>query len=457
MAYPRLHPGTTRHNDAEDREWITAHAHPLSGGPNDHDPLLEQIGDASLVLIGEGTHGTEEFYRERVAITRRLIEERGFSAVAVEADWPDAFRVNRYVRNHSDDRTPVEALDNFNRFPQWMWRNTIVRDFVGWLREYNDAHQAQQVGFYGLDLYSLHASIQSVITYLDKVDPIAADRARERYSCFEHFGEDSQAYGIATSLGAQDTCEDEVVEQLMEFHARAGELAIRNGEIAGDEFFSAQQNARLAMNAEAYYRAMFHGRVSSWNLRDTHMAETLDALIDHLSHHSGTPAKVVVWAHNSHLGDARATEMGDNGEVNLGQLARERHPGKVFLIGQSTFDGRVTAASNWHESPSRKRIRPGLPGSYEALFHSIEHGNFMLPLRGSGDRLRSDRLQRAIGVIYRPETERLSHYFNARVADQFDAVLHFDRTRALVPLEPTREWHSGDAPETWPYGDEPLP
>jgi erythromycin esterase-like protein len=435
---------------------ITSHAQPLSGEAGNYDRLLEEIGDARLVLIGEASHGTEEFYRERATITRRLIEERGFGAIAAEADWPDAFRINRFVRNTSDDRTPLDALDDFGRFPHWMWRNTVVHDFIGWLRDYNDAHPDHKAGFYGLDLYSLNTSVRAVIEYLDKVDPAAADRARQRYSCFEHFGQDSQAYGMATSLGTAEPCEEDVVAQLVELHVRAAELAMRDGQVAEDEFFSAQQNARLAKNAEAYYRFMFRGRVSSWNLRDTHMAETLDALIDHLTQSNGAPAKIVVWAHNSHLGDARATEMGDAGELNLGQLARERHPNDVFLIGQTTHEGTVTAASDWDQPAERKHVRPGLPGSYEALFHEFPYDAFLLSMREAGSMLRSDRLERAIGVIYRPETERLSHYFGARLADQFDAVIHWDHTTALTPLEPTEVWDRGEAPETYPYGDEPL-
>ncbi len=243
----------------------------------------------------------------------------------------------------------------------------------------------------------------------------------------------------------------------MEFQVRAAELAMRDGQVAEDEFFSAQQNARLAKNAEAYYRSMFRGRVSSWNLRDTHMAETLDALIDHLTQRTSAPAKIVVWAHNSHLGDARATEMGDAGELNLGQLARERHPNEVFLIGQTTHEGTVTAARDWDQPAERKRVRPGLPGSYEALFHEFPYDAFLLSMRDAGGMLRTDRLERAIGVIYRPETERLSHYFGARLADQFDAVIHWDSTTALTPLEPAEQWDRGEAPETFPYGDEPLP
>lgn len=440
-------------------EAIRRQAHPLTGHPGDYDSLLDRIGDARLVLIGEATHGSEEFYRERAVITRRLIEERGFHAAAVEADWPDAFRVNRYVRGGSDDQTPEDALTDFQRFPQWMWRNTVVEEFIGWLHHHNNqqANAMHRAGFYGIDLYSLSASIRAVIDYLDKVDPEAAARARDRYGCFDHFADDVQAYGYAASLGVAELCEDEVVNQLMELQRRASDLAMSDGQAATDEFFSAEQNARLAKNAEAYYRSMFRGRVSSWNLRDTHMADTLDALIHHLGQRNGVPARIVVWAHNSHLGDARATQMGDAGEVNLGQLARERHGKDAFLIGQTTRHGTVTAATGWDGPAERKQVRPGLAGSYEALFHEVGHDAFLLPLLDGDTRLRSPRLERAIGVIYRPETERLSHYFEARLAEQFDVVIHHDETTALQPLERTARWERGEVPQTYPFAGEPLP
>lgn len=427
----------------------------LTGRLADLDPLLDEIGDSRLVLIGEGSHGTEDFYRTRADITRRLIEERGFAAVAAEADWPDAFRINRYVRNVSDDADAHASLGSFRRFPQWMWRNSVIRDFVRWLRDYNDAHPARQAGFYGLDLYSLHESMHAVIAYLDAVDPDAADRARERYSCFDHFGPDAQSYGLATSYGTAEPCEDAVVEQLVELHTNAARLAMQDGKAAEDEFFSAKQNARLAKNAEEYYRSMFRGRVSSWNLRDLHMGETMDALLDYLTTRNGRPAKIVVWAHNSHLGDARATEMGEDGELNLGQLARTRHGNAAFLIGQTTYDGTVIAASDWDQPAQRKTVRPGLTGSYEGLFHDIEPEHFLLSLRQHGDAVPTRQLERAIGVIYRPETERISHYFEAELARQFDAVLHHDRSSALTPLDPIPEGARDEAPETFPTGDVP--
>ena len=430
-------------------------ARPLTGADADYDPLLELIGDARFVLLGEASHGTYEFYRERAEITKRLIREKGFTAVAVEADWPDTYRVYQYVRGRSGDADADAALSGFKRFPTWMWRNTVVRDFVEWLRAHNEGLAAgtPRVGFYGLDLYSLSASIESVITYLDKIDPAAAQRARERYGCFQFFGHDTESYGYATSFGVAEPCEDEVVGQLVELQRRAAEYAQRDGRVAEDEFFSAEQNARLAKNAEAYYRAMFRGRNESWNLRDRHMAETLDALVGHLER-QGEPARVVLWAHNSHLGDARATEMGQGGEVNVGQLVRERYGCEAVLVGFSTYTGTVTAAADWGGAAERKRVRPGLPDSYETLFHEVGRPGFLLSLRDGPavPGLRKARLERAIGVIYRPETERYSHYFYARLPEQFDAILHFDETRAVEPLERSAGWESGEVPETFPSG-----
>jgi len=435
-----------------DQRILTAIRHsalPLRGETTDFDPLLKAVGDARFVLIGEASHGTHEFYRLRAQITKRLIAEKGFTAVAVEADWPDAYRVNQYVRFESQDEDAIDALAGFQRFPAWMWRNADVLDFIGWLRNYNEHRHSQRVGFYGLDLYSLHASIRAVLDFLDKVDPDAARRARYRYSCFENFGEDTQAYGYAASFGLSKSCENEAIGQWMEMRSRAGDLARRDGRVARDAFFFAEQNARLVKNAEEYYRAMFHERVSSWNLRDSHMAETLDAL----THHLGPKSKIVVWAHNSHLGDARATEMGQRGELNLGQLVRQSYGKDAVLVGFTTYHGTVTAASGWDGPAERKHVRPALPGSYEALFHETGIPNFLLLLGGMEETvslLREPRLERAIGVIYLPRSERASHYFHAQLTDQFDVILHFDETRAVEPLERTATWEAGEVPETYP-------
>ncbi len=432
---------------------IRVAAHPLVGAPHDFDPLLRLIGDARFVLIGEASHGTHEFYRIRAEITKRLIREKGFTSVAVEADWPDAYRVNWYVQGRGTDEDAEEALEGFRRFPQWMWRNADVLDFVGWLRAHNDGlSEAQRVGFYGLDLYSLHASMEAVLRYLAIVDPEAAQRARIRYGCFDHFGGDPQAYGYGTGLGLAPSCEAAVVHQLAELRRSAADYARRDGRVAADDLFFAEQNARLVKNAERYYRAMFGSRLASWNLRDHHMCETLDALVDfHAAH--GRREKVVVWAHNSHLGDARASEMAAGGEVNVGQLVRQRYGGEARLVGFLTHEGTVTAASDWDEPAQRKVVRPGLPGSYEALLHQTGIPNLLLDLTTPGPMmtgLMPPRLERAIGVIYRPETERASHYFHAVLPQQFDAVLYYDHTRAVEPLERTGLWERGEVAETFP-------
>lgn len=435
---------------------IISCAHRLSGKKDEYDSLLEFIGDARIVLLGEASHGTHEFYRERAQITQRLISEHHFCAVAVEADWPDAYRVNRYICNKSDDSNADEALSGFKRFPTWMWRNAEVVEFVNWLRTYNDSLPDSNIGFYGLDLYSLFTSIEEVLRYLDLVDPTAARHARSRYACFDHYHRDTQEYGYAVGIfGMSPSCEDAVVEQLLELIKLAGNYLHHDGAEATDAFFYAQQNARLIVNAEEYYRTMFNRRVSSWNLRDQHMADTLMNLDNHLSNRLSTPPKIVVWAHNSHLGDARATERARRGELNVGQLVRQSYKEEAVLIGFTTYHGTVTAASDWGASEHRKRVRPALPGSVEELFHRTGIARFMLPLRGRNEAsiaLSQDYLERAIGVIYMPETERQSHYFYAKLANQFDAVLHFDETHAVKPLDVTEQWEAGEAPETYPVG-----
>ncbi|HWP10869.1 MAG TPA: erythromycin esterase family protein, partial [Ramlibacter sp.] len=338
----------------------------------------------------------------------------------------------------------------------WMWRNHEVRDFVEWLRDYNTGRGREtQVGFYGIDLYGLFTSIQAVLAYLDRTDREAARKARASYACFDHAREDSQAYGYSAGFGLTASCEDEVVQQLREMNRRAAQVSQAPG-LERDAAFYAQQNARLVRNAEEYYRNMFRGRVSSWNLRDSHMVETLQALERHLAVDRGMPPRIAVWAHNSHLGDASATEMGNIGEWNVGQLVRDRYGDDAVLVGLSTHHGWVTAASEWDEPPQRRQVRDGLAGSWEDIFHETGAGRLLLLLRGN-QALRSliaqpRRLQRAIGVIYRPGTERQSHYFYTRLADQFDAMIHLDETHALEPLDKVAAWNTGEPPETYPSG-----
>jgi len=446
-------------------ELLASAAIDAPGGVPPRDVLEDLIGDARVVLIGESSHGTHEFYNARAEITKWLIAEKGFNAVAAEADWPDAYRVNRYVRgldSMSDgaDESAEQALRGFERFPAWMWRNTVVRDFVDWLRWHNGrctADGRRQTGFYGLDLYSLHRSMQEVVGYLDSVDPDAAKRARARYACFDHStGDDGQAYGHAAAFGAGPSCERQAVEQLVDMQRNAIHYLRQDGDLAQDQLFYARQNAVTVRNAEAYYRAMFAGRVTSWNMRDKHMAETLAALIDHLDRAGGPePARIVVWAHNSHVGDARATEVAADGQLTIGQLARERYGEDCRLIGFSTYSGTVTAASNWGRDAERKVVRPALPGSIEELLHETGKGEFFVQMHDGSPAaaaLEVVRLGRAIGVIYLPRTERQSHYFHVRPSDQFDAMIHIDTTRALEPLEPTSVWIAGQNPETYPSG-----
>jgi erythromycin esterase-like protein len=431
-------------------------AHPLAGSDADWNPLLSAVGDARFVLIGEATHGTHEFYRTRADITRLLIEQKGFNAVVAEADWPDAWRVNRFVRGFDDDPDADAALSGFKRFPQWMWRNHDALDFVKWLRQRNEhiIRGRERAGFYGMDLYSLHGSIQAVLQYLEKVDPAAAQRARFRYGCFEDFGEDPQAYGYAAAFDVEQSCQDDVIRQLVDLRRKASEYAHRDGRVAEDEYFYAEQNARLVANAERYYRSMFEGQTVSWNLRDQHMVETLGALADYLQQHVGD-TKVAVWAHNSHLGDARATDSAEHGQLNVGQLVREKWGKQAFSVGFTTHEGTVTAATDWDGPAERKRVRPSMEKSYERVFHDAGIGNFVLTLGEHNPArapLMKERLERAIGVIYRPETERVSHYFYARLPDQFDAVIHYDMTRAVEPLEREATWVPGELEETYPTG-----
>jgi erythromycin esterase-like protein len=446
-------------DDAGTRELIRAGALALSGGERDHDALLALAAGTRLVLIGEASHGTHEFYRERALITRRLIAEQGFRAVAIEGDWPDAYRVNRYVHGRGDDASAEDALSGFRRFPTWMWRNTVVTDFIEWLRDFNQTRPPEErAGVYGLDLYNLHGSMSAVLQYLAATDPAAAQRARERYGCFDRFGSvDSQVYGLMTGVGTAKTCEREVIAMLVDlrrqaataWHGGSGQAA-ENGERA----FDAEQNARLVMNAEAYYRSMYLSEVSSWNLRDRHMMETLNQVEQHLARGGAERPKIAVWAHNAHVGDARATSLVRRGELNLGQLVRERHGTQALLVGFSTHEGSVTAASDWDGPAERKLLGSAVPGSHEALMHEVGVEHFMLPLSGSpalAQALRAPRLQRAIGVVYRPEMERQSHFVEARLTGQFDVLIHIDSTRAVEPLERNAEWNA-EVPETYPAG-----
>jgi erythromycin esterase-like protein len=405
-------------------------------------PFFDAFGEAQVVLLGEASHGTSEFYAARAAITRHLIEQHGFTIVAVEADWPDANSIDRHVRQR-----PGGAYDNntFARFPTWMWRNQDVARFVSWLREHNSALLAdQRVEFRGLDVYSLSSSVGAVLDYLKQVDPNEAARARRRYGCLTPWQAEPAWYGHAVLTGQHDPCEDKVVEQLSELLNHQVDYAT-NG---GDDFFDAAQNARVVRAAEQYYRIMYRGHNDSWNLRDQHMFDTLQALLDH----RGPQAKAVVWAHNSHIGNAAATEMGWQGQYNIGQLAKAAWKDRAIAIGFGTDHGTVAAADDWDEPMQIKTVLPSRPDSYERVFRHTGVPRSLLDLREHGQArsaLQTPRLERAIGVIYRPETERQSHYFKAVLPDQFDGFVWFEQTRAVTPL-PTNIPYG--TPETFPFG-----
>ena len=415
-------------------ETIRSAAIRLDGSLRDYDALLEDIGERPLVLLGEATHGTREFYRMRAQITQRLVAERKFNAVAVEADWPDAYRLNRFVRGDGDDMDARSAFGDFQRFPHWMWRNREVLEFVEWLRGYNAVRSPEsRVGFYGLDMYSLYRSAEAVIAYLDRVDYEQAGLARRYYAALDHV-RDPQRYGYEAAAGLRPDCRDGVRRQLIELVRRAPEYAALDGRAAADAQFFAERNADIVVSAEAYYRAMFGPRHESWNLRDEHMTRTLFALRRHLRSCS-EGERIVVWAHNSHLGDARATEMGQAGERNIGQLVRESAAAQAYLVGFTTCAGTVMAAREWDEPGERRTIVPAREDSYEGLFARTRLDRFYLPLRDDASQfLNHPMLERAIGVLYRPESEYASHYFLAALASQFDAVFHLDETEAVEPF-----------------------
>lgn len=433
--------------------WIQQHSHHLTGSANDWDPLMERAARSDIILLGEATHGTHEFYAQRAQLTKQLIEKAGAKAIAIEGDWPDSYRVNRYVRGEENDLAAEESLRGFRRFPTWMWRNSDVLDLVSWMRDHNDAQRvpSHKVGFYGLDLYSLYSSIHAIIAYLETADPQAASRAKEHYSCFEPWQDQSQAYGRSVTLGVSEPCRREAVAQLVEIRRSVGEHLLGDGFVKEDQYIGLEENAKAVVDAEEYYRSMFTDPSGSWNLRDRHMAETMDHLLAHLKRHD-PQAKLVVWAHNSHVGDSRATDMGQRGEMTLGRYARERHGGRAMLVGFSTYNGTVTAASDWDMPPRRREVRPALEGSMEDLLHQADIPSLML-LTGQNGRngwLSKTQLQRAIGVVYRPETERQSHYLHAVPEHQFDVIVHTDQTRAVEPLERSGEWLEGEPPETYP-------
>jgi erythromycin esterase-like protein len=457
------------------RETISKNLHPvrLNDNASSYDALIDAVGDAQIVLIGEASHGTHEFYEERAQISQRLIAEKGFTCVCVESDWPDAYRVNRYLHGIlTKDKSVEEALSSYLRFPRWMWRNTVVVDFLGWACKFNSGRPLpQKVSFLGMDLYSLYTSAYEVIKYLDEVDPEAAKRARQRYSAFLAFGEDTQSYGYSASMGLTKSAEDGCLKVLKDMLNHSRDYLKPDGYIAKDELFYNTQNAVVVADAEKYYRTMFSKRDISWNLRDEHMVNTLLATLKHQREFGDPNAKIIVWAHNSHLGDARATEMSERGELNVGQLVRERFGNdNSYSIGFSTHTGTVTAADGWDQAPKKKKVVPSMPDSVENVLHDVarsskapNHYLIFNKVQSDGKRavdpqlnklLSRPLLGRAIGVIYKPATERWSHYGYAKASEQYDALIHIDHTKALQPLDTTFDPMMEDetVPETFPEG-----
>ena len=410
------------------------------------DKLLERIGDSSVVLLGEASHGTAEFYQMRARITQELIEKKGFTIVAAEADWPDAAHLDHYI--HGTEPDPLMEGKPFSRFPTWMWANHSVLEFSHWLKAYNEKMDSpdNQVGFYGLDLYSLFSSIEAVLSYLEKVDPETAEVARVRYGCLMPWASDPSMYGQVAITRQYRECEDDVLAALQDLLHKRMEYSMADGE----QFFNAEQNARLVTNAERYYRTMYYAESNSWNQRDQHMFDTLQSVLEF----RGPQSKAVIWEHNSHVGDARATEMSARGELNVGQLARQTYGDDAYIIGFGTDHGTVAAASEWGGPMEIKQVKPAHIDSYERVCHEVHSDNFLLPLRKplqqlTREKLLTERLERAIGVIYRPETELQSHYFYASLPNQFDEYIWFDETRAVEPL--TKETMKG-MPDTYPFG-----
>ena len=421
---------------------------------SDLDPLIDRIGDARYVLLGEASHGTSEYYTWRAELSKRLIREKGFSFVAVEGDWPDCYRVNRYAKSYpSSGATAREVLHAFDRWPTWMWANEEIVDLVEWLRRYNDQRRLSEdrrVGFYGLDVYSLWDSMRAVVDYLEHIDPQLAANAKRAYRCFEPYGEDEQEYARATYL-VPTSCEDEAVSVLRTLRSRAPEYA-QDGREA---FFNAEQNAFVAKNAELYYRTMVRAGSASWNVRDHHMVDTLDRLMAH--HQQFNPdAKAIVWEHNTHIGDARFTNMASAGMVNVGQLVRQAHDEDgVVLVGFGSHHGTVIAGEEWGAPMRRMSVPDARDGSWEDVMHQAlsDHQRAALLLfdgtvDGGVAALDEPIAHRAIGVVYEPDHERWGNYVPTVVPGRYDAFIFIDETRALSPLHlPVKV---GEVPETFP-------
>jgi len=411
-------------------------AYPLSNDPKSYYPLLDRIADAHFVLLGEATHGTSQFYTARAQITSLLIKEKRFNVIAIEADFPEVQPINQFLKSNQIRNSAAESLDGFRRFPVWMWKNKEMLSFIEQLKSINlQKSPESKVAFYGLDLYSMYLSIEAVISYLDKVDPDAAAMARKRYACFYRYGNDDDSYGQAMNY-VKENCQKQVIEQLLELQKKRNEYLQKNNLQGNEELFYAEQNAKVAKDAEQYYREMFSRRAKTWNLRDLHMADMVEEVSNHIKKINGS-AKIVVWAHNSHVGNALATEFSESEELSLGQLVLYRHWGDCYLVGFTTYNGTVAAASQWGAKVEKKTLNPAIDGSYEELFHNTDIKTFLLDfndLPSDLEAFKQNHLERSVGVVYTPESERVSHYFNARMADQFHAVIHIDSTSAVEPL-----------------------
>jgi len=422
----------------------------VTGNSSDYDQILAAVGEAQVVMIGEASHGTHEFYDTRAEITKRLIKEKGFNMVAVEGDWPDVYRVNRYVCSESKDKSVQEALSDFNRFPTWMWRNTVVKEFTDWLKQHNDSLEFnQKARFYGLDLYSMFTSADEVVKFLEKVDPKAAGAAREKYGTLDMYRGDEFQYARDVAFGLEPSREKEVVDMLCHMLRKGGEyIKAKGGFLGGDELFYATQNARVVKDAEEYYRMAFRGGTVTWNLRDKHMVDTLQEL---LKMHEGVLGqqrpKAIIWAHNSHLGDSRAFPTNRmSGKLNVGQLVRERFGlENSFNIGFSTFSGTVMASESWGSEGKKYELNPADSDSYEHLFHAALPKNYSFLMRSNSKAVQPDqdlvavltpeRVERLIGVMYVKWRERSAHYQEVDMPKQFDSMIHYDVTSALKPLD----------------------
>ncbi|KAK9805590.1 hypothetical protein WJX72_006608 [[Myrmecia] bisecta] len=461
-----------------DSDVVRDHALSPVAGKDDLQKLVAAIPeDVRFVLMGESSHGTHEWYTTRAELTKLLVQQRGFHALATEADFPDQFRVNMYARGLSkDDMTSTDALHNFKRFPQWMWRNDEWDHMVSWINGYNRAtgmagnlDKAGGVGVYGMDVYSMHASSRIVINFLDEVDPEAGKRARQRYACFDRFGKDAINYAFQFAAGGA-SCEQQVLQVLMDVIQKAAcyDQKDDSGVLAAEKKFSAVCNARIVKDAEEYYRQMFFSsQALTWNIRDTHMVDTVKMIEDHLAndYHVAAP-KIIIWAHNSHISDARASDMGrSRGEVNVGQIMRQEYGNEAYNIGFLTHRGSVAAADEWDQPVRRKTLRPSMEGSYERLMHDTGLPSLALDIRNAApelnEALKGPKLQRFVGVIYLPKTERQSHYSRSWLPEQYDMVVHVDKTKALHPLETETSWDKGEGlegeefrepPETYPFG-----